>query len=79
MQVQPSKAQQHKTPLETFLKSPKINTKEEKNLTKGKEMIMETIPEAMEEEPESIDLEVLDLTGIEESCTDKDYTTIPEQ
>ena len=46
---------------------------------KGKEPIMETIPEAMEEDPESIDLEGLDLAGLEEACTKRDYTSIPEQ
>ena len=40
---------------------------------------METIPEAMEEELESIDLKGLDLAGLEEACTNKDYTSIPVQ
>ena len=40
---------------------------------------MEAIPEAMEEDPKSIDLEGLDLAGLEEACTKNAYTSILEQ
>ena len=40
---------------------------------------MEMIPEAMEGDPESIYLEGLALVGLEEACTNKNYTSIPEQ
>ena len=37
------------------------------------------ILEVMEGDPESIDLEGLALVGLEEACTKKDYTSMPEQ
>ena len=41
--------------------------------------MMGMIPEAMEEEPEIIDLEGLDFMRLEDACNKKDFRSIPEQ
>ena len=49
------------------------------NLEKGKGVVLETIPKAMEEEPNNIDYAVLNIMGLEDACKWKYFLPISHQ
>ena len=77
-QPQTSKKQQEKIQLKAFLKPQTPILTGDNSASKGKEQVLDLIPKAMEEEPERIDLEGLDLIGLEDAFNNKDFRSISE-